>query len=95
MAKVRNLTGRSVPLLRWRILPNSDQALNPAGEVVDYVPDVVSYSPQAKRLADQGILWIQGYTKLEAKEKTDDASTGTAEEKTEAEEAGAEEGTEG
>jgi len=62
MAKVTNLTDRGVLLLRWRILPkNQGGVMDPSGNRVESVPADVAYSPQAKRLANKGILKIEGY----------------------------------
>lgn len=70
MAKVENLTDRGVPLLRWRILPKGVKALNPRGDIVECVPDSVAYSDAAKRLADSGVLWVEGYSKPKKKAKS-------------------------
>jgi hypothetical protein len=60
MPKVRNDTSRAVPLCRWRILPDN-RVINPLGEIKDELPADIAYGPQAKRLADQKIIAIEGY----------------------------------
>ena len=64
MPVVKNLTNRGVSLLRWRILPNGTKAIDPSGNLANSLPAEVAYSDQAKRLADQDILEIEGYHKL-------------------------------
>ena len=63
MAKVKYIEkgGAGVSVQRWRFLPDGS-ALTPKGQKADRIPDDVAYSPAAKRLADQGILAIEGYT---------------------------------
>jgi len=54
----KNGTGASV--MRWRFLPDG-RILDPHGNVKKMVPDDVAYSQAAKRMADKGILDIEGY----------------------------------
>ena len=60
MAKVINVAGRTVELLRWKLLPDG-RVISPRGVVADALPDAVVYSPTARHLADQGIITIEGY----------------------------------
>lgn len=60
MPKVRNDSGRVIPLLRWKILPDS-RVISPLGEIKTEFPADMAYSPQAKRLADQKLITIEGY----------------------------------
>lgn len=60
MPRVRNDTGRAIPLLRWTIAPDG-WVLDPHGVVKDGLPDDIAYSPQAKRLADKKFIAIHGY----------------------------------
>lgn len=62
MAKLSNLTGQTVELLGWRILPFSGRYLDRLYRSHRDIPDDIAYSDQAKHLADQGILEIEGYT---------------------------------
>ena len=64
MSKVRNESGRTVTILRWKILPDG-RVISPMGALVSELPDDVAYSSQAKHLADQNLLMIPGYTTLE------------------------------
>lgn len=65
MAKVQNLQGRTVSLLRWKVLPDG-RCVNPRGDVGCCLPDAVAYSDKAKRLADQGVLKLEGYNWFDA-----------------------------
>jgi len=60
MPKVKNLTDKTVPIQHWKLLPDG-RALDPRGNVKAVLPDDVAYSAAAKRLADQGVLDIEGY----------------------------------
>jgi hypothetical protein len=60
MDKIFNCTDQGVELLGWRFLPNSPYAINPQGKKTDHIPDAIAFSPQAKRLAAQGLLRIRG-----------------------------------
>lgn len=60
MPKVRNDAGRALTLRRWTILPNS-RVVSPLGYIKDELPADIAYGPQAKRLADQKLIAIQGY----------------------------------
>lgn len=62
MPKVFNPREEGVNILRWRLLPKSRIFIDPSGRLVEDVPSYVAYSPQAKALADQGLLRIEGYT---------------------------------
>lgn len=61
MAKVTNLTPRHLEVLRWTILPMGSRLINPARQMVDTMPDELAYSDNLKRLADEGVLEIEGY----------------------------------
>jgi hypothetical protein len=61
MAKVTNLTERTVLLHHWKVLPKGSRLLNPQGVEKDSMPDVLAYSPSGKHLADQGQLELEGY----------------------------------
>lgn len=63
MAKVTNVSSKTVSVLRWKLLPDG-RVISPMGELTSDVPDKVAYSQQAKHLADQGILSIEGYSKV-------------------------------
>jgi len=60
MAKMKNLTDTTVSVQRWKFLPDG-RCLDPRGNVKNVVPDDVAYGAAAKRLADQGVLDIEGY----------------------------------
>jgi hypothetical protein len=60
MPKISNIAGRTVELLRWKLLPDG-RVISPRGVVADALPDDVVYSPTARHLADQGIITIEGY----------------------------------
>lgn len=62
MAKVTNNTSRGVSFRGWRVLPNSGKIVDRMGHVRDTMPDHDAYCPLAKRLADDGILTLEGYT---------------------------------
>lgn len=61
MAKVTNKTDRGIPLRGWRVLPNGSKVVDRSGRIHKSVPDEVAYCPQAKALADQGVLELEGY----------------------------------
>lgn len=61
MAKVTNLTPRHLEVLRWTILPMCSRMINPARQMVDTMPDELAYSDNLKRMADEGLLEIEGY----------------------------------
>jgi hypothetical protein len=63
--KVINVAGRTVELLRWKLLPDN-RVISPRGVVADELPDSVVHSHQAKHLADQGLITIQGYSLVQA-----------------------------
>lgn len=65
VTKVINKAGRTVSILRWKVLPDG-RVINPLGEVKDDLPTEVAYSPQAKHLADQGLVSIRGYMSAKA-----------------------------
>jgi hypothetical protein len=65
--KVINVVGRTVELLRWKLLPDN-RVISPRGVLADELPHDVAYSHQAKHLADQGLITIQGYTLVQAPE---------------------------
>lgn len=62
MPKVKYIEkgGSGVGVMRWRFLPDG-RVLDPKGNVKSVVPDDVAYSNAAKRLANKGILDIEGY----------------------------------
>lgn len=60
MPKVKNLTKETVHVQRWKFLPDG-RVMDPRGNLKGAVPDDVAYSAAAKRLADQGVLDIEGY----------------------------------
>lgn len=60
MPKVKNLTKKTIPVQRWKFLPDG-RVMDPRGNLKGAVPDDVAYSAAAKRLADQGVLDIEGY----------------------------------
>lgn len=60
MPKVKNLSGTTVRIQHWQLLPDG-KILDPRGVVKGAVPDDVAFSAAAKRLADQGVLDIEGY----------------------------------
>ena len=62
MAKVTNLTNKTIPLLRWKVLPASSNVVDPKGHVYTSMPDDVAYSSVGKRLALQGALELEGYS---------------------------------
>ena len=62
MAKVTNVSSKTVSVLRWKFLPDG-RIISPMGEFTSDIPDKIAYSPQAKHLADQGILFINGYSR--------------------------------
>jgi len=62
MVKVTNKTGRVVPLARWKVLPNSSKLLDARGHHQDAMPEEIAFSSTAKRLADAGLLSIEGYS---------------------------------
>jgi hypothetical protein len=62
MAKVINPSEEGISILRWRLLPKSHIFVDPKGRLVEDAPPYIAYSPQAKALADQGIISIEGYT---------------------------------
>jgi hypothetical protein len=60
MSKVRNESGRTVTILRWKVLPDG-RVISPMGVVASDLPDDVVYSSQARHLADQNLITIEGY----------------------------------
>ena len=60
MAKVKNLSGRVLPIHRWRVLPDS-RVLDPLGNAHCCLPDEIAYSKRGKSYADQKLLAIHGY----------------------------------
>lgn len=60
MPKVRNDSRKAITLCRWKILPDN-RLLNPLGEIKDELPANIAYGPQAKRLADEKLIAIEGY----------------------------------
>jgi len=62
MAKVKNLTNRHLEVLRWKILPLSGTMLSSSHHLVDDMPNELAYSDTMKRLADEGLVEIEGYT---------------------------------
>lgn len=60
MPEVINKSGRTVALLGWKVLPDS-RVVSPRGELKEGLPSDIAYSDQAKHLADQGLITIQGY----------------------------------
>jgi len=62
MNRVRNCLDRAVEVCGWRFLPKSTYAIDPSGRKTDHIPAVVAFSAQAKRLADLGLLHIDGYS---------------------------------
>lgn len=62
MPKVENLTSVGVSLANWRILPNGGEVISPTGQRGTSLPADVAFSPRAKRMADQGLIAIEGYT---------------------------------
>jgi hypothetical protein len=69
MPKVKYIEkgGSGASIMRWRFLPDG-RVLDPHGQVKAQVPDDVAYSPAAKRMADRGILDIEGYVVPKKKE---------------------------
>lgn len=61
MNKVTNLTTRNVEVIGWRFLPSSTYAIDPVGNKTDHIPTHVAFSSVAKRLANMGVLEIDGY----------------------------------
>jgi hypothetical protein len=63
MAKVTNLTERTAHLHHWRVLPKSagSKLLDRQDHFRPEMPAEVAYSPEAKLLADNGHLAIEGY----------------------------------
>lgn len=70
MPKVKYIEkgGSGASIMRWRFLPDG-RVLDPHGQVKAQVPDDVAYSPAAKRMADRGILDIEGYVVPKKKKK--------------------------
>ena len=60
MAQITNNSGRPVNLLRWTILPDGSYR-DVRGNVQEVLPDNVMYSSQARQLADQGVITVEGY----------------------------------
>lgn len=60
MPKVKNLSDKTVLVQHWKFLPDG-RVMDPRGNLKGVVPDGVTYSAAAKRLADQGVLDIEGY----------------------------------
>lgn len=52
-----------INILGWRVLPLSKGVLDPSGRAQEEMPAEVAYSEQAKRLADLGVLTIEGYVR--------------------------------
>jgi hypothetical protein len=71
MPKVKYIEkgGPGASVMRWRFLPDG-RVLDPHGRVKAQVPDDVAYSPAAKRMADKGILDIEGYVVPKKKKAT-------------------------
>lgn len=61
MPKVVNLSEEGITILRWRLLPRSRIFVDPQQRLVEDVPAYVAYSDQAKALANQGVIRIEGY----------------------------------
>jgi len=64
MVKVTNKTDRVVELVRWKVRPNSSDLLDAGGYPQTLMPDDLAFSTAAKRLADQGLLHIEGYSRV-------------------------------
>jgi hypothetical protein len=60
MPKVFNNSDRGVEAIGWRFLPKSFYAMDPKGNKTDHIPVTVAYSPQVKRLVEQGLLAVEG-----------------------------------
>lgn len=61
MPTIKNCTNEAVQLLGWTLFPNSSKAVNNAGEVVEELSADIAYSEQAKYLANQALVMIDGY----------------------------------
>jgi hypothetical protein len=57
LPKVENLTKQVVPIKRWKILPDG-RVISPKGELLPELPGEIIYSPQATRLASNGVIKI-------------------------------------
>jgi len=59
MPKVKNLSGKGIPLLRHRILPDG-RVQDPKGHVHDLLPHELAHTAQALRLVKEGWIEIEG-----------------------------------
>lgn len=59
MPKVKNLKGKGVSLLRYRILPDG-RVQDPHGHVLDLLPFEIAHTAQALRLVKDGYIEIEG-----------------------------------
>ena len=59
--KVKNLSGKKVPILQYVVMPDGRAVKKFSGEVLPELPHDVAETLQCKRLADMGLLEIEGY----------------------------------
>lgn len=59
---VKNLSGKPLSLLRWTLLPDGKVVAKFTGKVLEQLPAAAAQSPQARRLADERLIEIEGYT---------------------------------
>ena len=58
---IKNISGKPLPILRWTLLPDGRAVARFTGKIQD-LPVSAVQSPQARRLADEGLVEIEGYT---------------------------------
>lgn len=61
LPKVKNISGKKVPILQYVVLPDGRAVKKFSGEVLPELPHDVADTIQCKRLADMGLLEIEGY----------------------------------
>ena len=59
MPKVKNLKGKGVSLLRYRILPDG-RVQDPHGHILNLLPHEIAHTSQALRLVKEGYIEIEG-----------------------------------
>lgn len=74
MPAVKNISGKSVELLRHRVLADS-RVMDPKGKFLDHLPSSIAWTPQARRLVQGRALEIEGYAKAEPEDETQEETT--------------------
>lgn len=66
--KVTNISGKKVPILQYVVMPDGRAIKKFSGEILPELPHDVADTMQCKRLAEMGLLKIEGYRPLSGRE---------------------------